>query len=281
MNGEKDPTKEPKPAADPGTALVPLAALVQDIRTFSMDLPATPDNIEAVAQQVSAIGQMTTALRAVSAIESGKRLIWLKRTVEHGAWLPLLERLGIKERTAQWQMAEARLYIERGGKRGALLLKGATRAFTEAGDAEDLDPDDLADPSKPAPVPRNVLQRQLLRLQKQVESLQERDEKAQIQVRELQDTLKAREDSSLGAEIRRSPVKYKLIQAQLLLGQADQGLRDLSDEDLLKDFDGQVLQYRGVLRAIQEVVDGIMMEHGMRCGAKIQAHVEEGEPKKG
>ncbi len=74
-------------------------------------------------------------------LEAGKRLIVLKEHEEHGAWLPLLERIGIGHDTAKRMMRAARKFV--GGSNSALvpLLSSVTQVYELAM----LDDDDLAE----------------------------------------------------------------------------------------------------------------------------------------
>lgn len=133
-------------------------ALAQFLGRFDMDLAPTPENVELVTQQVEVIGRMIDAMHGVGAVERGKRLIWLKAKVEHGAWLPLLERLRLPSRSAQRWMAEARYAMEHGQRRRLAHPDSSGASHFDEAEAAEFDADDLADPSKPLPLSRKQLE---------------------------------------------------------------------------------------------------------------------------
>ena len=76
-------------------------------------------------------------------LEACRRLILLKEHEMHGAWLALLDRIGVGEATAQRMMLAARKFIGADGSNSALVrdLNSVTKVYELAM----LDDDDLAE----------------------------------------------------------------------------------------------------------------------------------------
>ena len=72
-------------------------------------------------------------------LEAGKRLIVLKEHEGHGAWLPLLERIGISHAAAKRMMAAARKFLD--GPNSSLVSH--LRSVTQVYELAMLDDDDL------------------------------------------------------------------------------------------------------------------------------------------
>jgi hypothetical protein len=98
---------------------------------------------ERVEKLLREIGQMLSRGRHYR-IEAGKRLQELKNLVEHGAWLALLAEIGLKDRTAQKHMKEARDAYEVEHKL-ANCPESSTEAGDDAGQDEETESEPIAD----------------------------------------------------------------------------------------------------------------------------------------
>jgi len=198
-----------------------LAGMQEFLGRFGMDLEATPANVRMVTEQVEMIGRMIDAMNSVGLVERGKRMIWLKASVGHGQWLPLLDRLRVPARTAQWWMAEARYAMEHQMRKPAHLISAGGGAFDED-EGDELDADDLADPRKKAPKPRKELENEVSRLKRRLEAREKREARLQDQIDELAERLaraaKARDPDEVTDD---APCRSALAKAVLTLGRTE------------------------------------------------------------
>lgn len=220
----KDAEKKALVPAEAAAGPIQSASIREFLGKFDMSMEPTPENVEMTMQQIEIIGRMVHAMDEVGLVERGKRFIYLKTTMQHGQWEKCLkERFGmIPARTIRWWMAEARYFMEHGRRKTAALpFSGQIAAgFTDA-DGEELDADDLADPTKPAPLPRSELENRLQRLEKRLSARDRREEKLLEQVASLENRLreeKARRDPDAMEE--QAPIKTALLKTTLSLGRA-------------------------------------------------------------
>lgn len=201
------------------------AALAEFLGRFDMAIEPTPENVRMVTEQIQVIDRMHAAMEEVTVIERGKRFLWLKAGLKHGQFLDHLRTHfpSLPKRTIQWWMAEARYVMEHGvrQKRSAALLLTQGAAHFAEGDGEELDADDLADPSKPAPLPRLELENRLQRLEKRLFARDRREEKLLEQIASLENRLREeRQRKDPDGQDERTPIKTALNRALLALGRA-------------------------------------------------------------
>jgi hypothetical protein len=254
------------------------AVLKEFFGKFNPDLPVTPENLRMVTEQIEIIGQWCGTVERIGLVERGKRLLWLKANMDHGEWLPLLERLRVPVRSAQRWMAEAK-YVEDHGQMRQIGAFGATGVshFTEE-EAGELDADDLADPTKPAPLPRKTLERQLLALEKKVESLLKRDTKHQEEILALEEQRRTADEASDpgSIDLKRKPTQTALLRLLLAATSAAGHLQKVEDDALAVEFAADPVQFAGLIGRIQAVIEfDIVEKHGHRCGANVQAMIQE------
>ena len=116
--------------ADDG--LVPVGAAEAD-RLYGDDAPYDRDRLTAEVRHH--LGQGVLAM-----LEAGRRLIVLKEHEEHGAWLPLLERIGISHNVAKSVMRAARKFLDGPNRELVTHLGSATKVYELAlMDDDDLD----------------------------------------------------------------------------------------------------------------------------------------------
>jgi hypothetical protein len=237
-------------------ALVPVeateernASLASFLGKFDMSMPFTPENLQMVTEQAQVTIRLHGAMEQVCVVAHGKHFIWMKAGLKHGAWAEHLKTYfsGIPVRTIQRWMAEARYYMEYGKRKCAnvALLDAPNMAHFGEDEGEDLDADDLADPSKPAPKPRVDLEYRIGQLETRLKAadknreklLNERDDIA----RRLRDAERKKDPDEIDEE--NTPIKSALLKALLASGRARMLIQDAVNMkiDIFGDCPAKVL----------------------------------------
>jgi len=258
-------------AADEGT---PAGALKELLGRFDMEMPLTAENLDRVSCDLVILDGIQRKVDEFTVVEKGKRFLWLKKTMQHGQWKAHLAANypSLSYRSIAWWMAEAKYYLEHGRRKcAALPFSGNGPAgFTEE-EADELDADDLADPSKPAPTPRKDLEKALLGLTKKVDTLIARDSKHQGRILELEASLRDARDEQdpFKADNDRKPVRTALIRALLAVGFAATKFGQATDEDLKAEDADHKGQLSGLVSQVQDRAVRLAEDCGWRVWPKV------------
>ena len=261
--------------ADEGGALVPVdvSPMPELFRGFDESLAWTPENVQSVVEKVAGGARFVGVIATDFVLWGGRALLWMRRHVDHGDWLPFLQEHfpRLPPRTAQRWMAEAK-YCERHGRRKCATLSHFGDDDPALDDPE-LD-ERLADPEAEVESYAD-LRRERDRLKKQKAALINRDVQSQEALREREDEItRLKEGDPWEAERKRCPIRFLLARAQLAVGEAAGLIAQATEAELVRQGDGDVRVLGATLSAIQRAVEELIIEHKHRLGGSVESHAD-------